>query len=79
MAKHGQVLRPIERELWSEDVDTRNLFAFNHRAKLSVGFEQYRQRFPSASAGVQIAGTGLGGGTYVPPTAPHNPGNLGTT
>lgn len=64
-------LRPIEREVWSADAAAASLFAFNQAAKLSLGAQQYRQRFSSASAGVQVAGRGLGGGVFDPGQAPR--------
>ena len=72
-------LRPIERDYWSEDVAAATIMAMNQGQKLSLGFQQYRQRFPSASAGVALRGSGLGGGVYDPPVAPNSPaGNIGS-
>jgi hypothetical protein len=76
---HGRALRPIEREQWSQDKMAAGLLGLNQSAKLSIGYSQYRQRFPSAAAGVPLTRP-LGGGTYVPIQAPQSPaGNIGTT
>lgn len=74
------IFRPIERPQWSEDRAAQALFAFNQSVKLSAGRnESSRRRFASASAGVQLAGSGLGGGTYDPVTPGRTTSTVGTT
>ncbi|UVK63893.1 hypothetical protein SEA_LILYPAD_90 [Gordonia phage LilyPad] len=78
MARKQQI-HPIPRERWSDEAMHAIAFAVGQGGKLSLGFQQYRKRFPSASAGTQIKGA-MGGGEYVPLRAPQTPGgNIGST
>lgn len=72
---------PIPRDVWSDDAMHAMSLAVSQAGKMSIGFQQYRKRFPSASAGVQVAGgANLTGGQYVPLRAPQTPGgNIGST
>lgn len=77
-ALDGTKIRPIPREEFSDDRDARNVFLAQNANKLSKGRSENQRRFGADSAGSKIAPP-VGGGTYQPVSAPHNPGNIGTT
>lgn len=81
-ALNGTKIRPIERELFSDERDAAALFAMDQKGKLLKGPEEgSRRRFGSLSAGSQVGGANLNGGVSEPGgSGPgHNPGNIGTT
>lgn len=76
--RHGLVTRPIVREQWSKDREASAIFAAQQSNKLSIGYQQYRQRFGSPGTSGNVVARGIVGGSYVPTRAPRNPGNLGS-
>lgn len=76
-ALNGNKIRPIPREEFSADRDARAVFAGGLAGALTKGPNSSQRRFSADSSGSKIKGA-LGGGTYEPSAAPHNPGNSGS-